>query len=193
MQLSTRYPHLLSAVFSACGLLLMVVQWQFYILTGSALILSQAILLLTVTVSLLVIGFTTDEKWQLVVQFFNSFVVLLLCGLSISESYIRWQEGVAPFTAAALPVVVLGFGGLVLLSRLLVNAAGNHYSQLEYRLTGLLLPALSGLMTVVLMIAHWTGWYWLDSLVASVIAFLIAIGALFFLLDGYWRLDEMKV
>ncbi|WP_367389162.1 hypothetical protein [Lewinella sp. LCG006] len=181
---------LLIFVFAIASLLLTLVQWLFCQRTGSVLVFGQGILQLILTIILLFLWLNPIRKWQLLAQLLNSFFVLLLCGLLISESYIRWQEGSVVLTSEALPVVILGFGGLVLLSRLLIQFKGEHFSQLSRRLTGSLFPFLSGGLAVVLLITHITGWYWLDIAVAFFTACLLSIVALFFLIDGYWNIME---
>lgn len=187
---SVRPSVLLIFVFAIASLLLTLVQWLFCQRTGSVLVFGQGILQLILTIILLFLWLNPIRKWQLLAQLLNSFFVLLLCGLLISESYIRWQEGSVVLTSEALPVVILGFGGLVLLSRLLIQFKGEHFSQLSRRLTGSLFPFLSGGLAVVLLITHITGWYWLDIAVAFLTACLLSIVALFFLIDGYWNIME---
>ncbi len=181
---------LLIFVFGIASLLLTLVQWQFCQRTGSVLIFGQGILQLILTIILLVLCLKPIRKWQLLAQLLNSFFVLLLCGLLMNESYIRWQEGSIVLTSEALPVVLLGFAGLVLLSRLLIQFKEEHFSLLSRRLTGSLFPFLSGSLAVVLLITHVTGWYWLDIVVAFFTACLLGIVAIFFLLDGYWNIME---
>ena len=181
---------LLIFVFGIASLLLTLVQWQFCQRTGSVLVFGQGILQLILTIVLLFLCLKPIRKWQLLAQLLNSFFVLLLCGLLMNESYIRWQEGSTVLTSEALPVVLLGFAGLVLLSRLLIQFKEEHFSVLSRRLTGSLFPFLSGSLAVVLLITHLTGWYWLDIAVAFFTACLLGIVALFFLLDGYWSIME---
>lgn len=167
-------------------------QWQFYQLTGSILVFGQGVLQLAVTVFLLAICLKADRQWQLVVQFFNSFIILLLCGLLLSESYIRWYEGVAIVTAEAIPVVGLGFVGLWLMSRLIVLMANQGFTPLEHRMAGFVFPWLSATLSIVLLITHFTGWFWLDNLTAGLVACLVGLGAIFFLVDGYWHIMESR-
>ena len=181
---------LLIFIFGIASISLTLVQWQFCQRTGSVLVFGQGILQLILTIILLFLCLEPIRKWQLLAQLLNSFFVLLLCGLLMSESYIRWQEGRVVLTSEALPVVVLGFGGLVLLSRLLIQFKEEHFSELSRRLTGSLFPFLSGSLAVVLLITHLTGWYWLDIVVAFFTACILGIVALFFLLDGYWNIME---
>ena len=181
---------LLIFIFAIASISLTLVQWQFCQRTGSVLVFGQGILQLILTIILLFFCLKPIRKWQLLAQLLNSFFVLLLCGLLISESYIRWQEGSVVLTSEALPVVVLGFGGLVLLSRLLIQFKEEHFSELSRRMTSSLFPFLSGSLAVVLLITHLTGWYWLDIVVAFFTACILGIVALFFLLDGYWNIME---
>ncbi|WP_020538994.1 hypothetical protein [Lewinella cohaerens] len=187
---SVRPSVLLIFVFAIASILLTLVQWQFSQLTGSVLVFGQGILQLILTIILLFFCLKPIRKWQLLAQLLNSFFVLLLCGLLMNESYIRWQEGSPVLTSEALPVIVLGFGGLILLSRLLIQFKEEHFSALSRRLTGSLFPVLSGSLAVVLLITHITGWYWLDIAVAFFTACLLGIVAIFFLLDGYWNIME---
>ncbi|MGH1434689.1 MAG: hypothetical protein ACRBG0_09550 [Lewinella sp.] len=187
---SVRPSVLLIFVFAVASILLTLVQWQFCQRTGSVLVFGQGILQLILTVILLFFCLKPIRKWQLLAQLLISFFVLLLCGLLMNESYIRWEEGSTVLTSEALPVVILGFGGLILLSRLLIQFKEEHFSALSRRLTGSLFPVLSGSLAVVLLITHLTGWYWLDIAVAFFTACLLGIVAIFFLLDGYWNIME---
>jgi Co/Zn/Cd efflux system component len=177
-------------IFAIASISLTLVQWQFCQRTGSVLVFGQGILQLILTIILLFLCLKPIRKWQLLAQLLNSFFVILLCGLLMSESYIRWQEGSTVLTSEALPVVLLGFGGLLLLSRLLIQFKGEQFSHLSRRMTSSLFPFLSGSLAVVLLITHLTGWYWLDIAVAFFTACLLGVVALFFLLDGYWNIME---
>jgi len=185
--------YFLVTVFFLASFLLILVQWQFSQLTGSVLIFGQGILQLVLTLILILRWVQPARKWQLLAQFFHSFFIILLCGLLISESYIRWQEGITVLTNEALPILLLSFGGLLLLSRLFVHLSDGHFSQLGHRIACFAFPWLSGGLTVVLFITHFTGWFWLDNLVAGITACLLGLVALFFLLDGYWNILEAKV
>lgn len=181
---------LLVLIFATASVLLTLVQWQFSQRTGSVLVFSQGILQLILTIILLFFCLKPIRKWQLLAQLLNSFVILLLCGLLMSESYIRWQEGSVVLTSEALPVIILGFGGLVLLSRLLLQFKETSLSQLGRRLASWWFPWLSGSLALFLFITHLTGWFWLDLLVAFLTACLLGVVALFFLIDGYWNIME---
>jgi hypothetical protein len=181
---------LLVLIFTIAAILLALIQWQFSQRTGSVLVFGQGILQLILTVFLLFLCLKPIRKWRLLAQLLLSFIVLMLCGLLVSESYISWQEGRAVLTSEALPVIVLGFGGLLLVSRLLIRLKEESFSHLGRRLAGTWFPRLSGVLAVVLFITHLTGWFWLDIIVAFMTAVIVAVVALFFLIDGYWNIME---
>ena len=103
------------------ALLLTIIQLEFCRLTCSALLLGQAILQLVFTIILLLRWLRPAYQWQLLAQFFNSLLVLILCGWLINQSYIHWQENTTVLTAEALPILLLSSAGLFFLSRLFIH------------------------------------------------------------------------
>lgn len=175
------------------ALMLAAVQWQFCQLTGSDILFGQGLLQLVLTVILLFIWIKPTRKWQLVGQFFNSFLVLLTCGWLVFESYIHYQEKSPILTSEALPIILLSCGGMFLLSRLLLLIADQEqFPLLGQKVAGFIMPVLSGVLAFVCVLTHVTGWFWLDNLVACCLALTLGVISLFFLLDGYWNILETQ-
>ncbi|MEL7220285.1 MAG: hypothetical protein AAGJ93_03135 [Bacteroidota bacterium] len=172
--------------------LLAIVQLEFCRITGSALLLGQGILQLGFTIFLLLWWLKLSYHWQLLAQFINSLLVLLLCGWLINESYIHWQEGVRVLTADALPVLLLSCAGLFFLSRLLLSFGTGQRTFSRPFMIVRYLPYLSAGLAVLLVLTHITEWYWLDNVAGGIMACVLALGAVFFLLDGYWNMLEVK-
>ncbi|MCB0638732.1 MAG: hypothetical protein KDC54_19015 [Lewinella sp.] len=172
------------------ALLLTLVFWRFSELTGSLLIFSQGLLLLAVVIFVSLILVDSAGKWRFSLQFFNGFLILLLSGFLLNQSYIHWQESKTVITGQALPVIWLGFGGLWVLTRLLISRELNSGIALPRPSGGQLLALLSGGMAVAVLIVHWTGWVWLDTVLAAGMALLVGLVAAGFTLDAYWHLLE---
>ncbi|MEL6660927.1 MAG: hypothetical protein AAFP77_30110 [Bacteroidota bacterium] len=189
----SRSSYILLIVFMIASVLSAVTYWQFAQYTGCMLVFGQGVLQLIVAMLLLVLWIKPARKWQLLAQFLNSFFVFLLCGLLINESYIRWQEGGTVVTSAALITTLLGFGALVLLCHLLNRLSEGPEHLSTHRLTSSILPKLSGVLSLVLLITHLTGWVWLDIVAAFLTASALGVVALFFLIDGYWNIMEVDV
>ena len=185
--------YLLLAVFGTASVLSAITYWQFAQYTGSMLVFGQGVLQLIVAMLLLILWIKPARKWQLLAQLLNSFFVLLLCGLLMNESYIRWQEGGTVFTSPALITTLLSFGALVLLCHLLGRLSEGPDDLSAHRLTSSLIPKLSGVLSLVLFITHLTGWFWLDIVMAFLTASLLGLVSLFFLIDGYWNIMEVDV
>ncbi|RMF01174.1 MAG: hypothetical protein D6772_05245, partial [Bacteroidetes bacterium] len=136
--------HTVLSALLICGALCSVyIQWQFSQLTGSILIFGQGIVQLMLTVFLLSLWFNPPPHWLIVLQFFSSFLVLLLCGSLLNEAYINWMESRRIITEEALPVVLLGSSGPFLLARLIAAIVDEHYPRLGRQLVSWLLPALA--------------------------------------------------
>lgn len=189
----SRSSYFLLTVFILATILSAFTYWQFAQFTGSMLVFGQGVLHLVVALLLLVIWIKPSLKWQLLTQFLSSFFIFLLCGLLINESYIRWMEGGPVMTSAALLTTVLGFGALLLLCRLLTRLSDGHDQTSGFVFFKSVLPRVSGGLSLVLLITHLTGWFWLDILVAFFTAILLGVVALFFLIDGYWNIMEVEV
>ncbi len=189
----SRTCYIFLIIYIVASVLSAILYWQFAQYTGSMLVFGQGVLQLIVAMLLLVLWIKPTRKWQLLAQFLNSFFVFLLCGLLINESYIRWQEGGTVVTSAALLTTVLGFGALVLLCHLLGRLTEGPEDLSTHRLTSSLIPKLSGVLSLVLLITHLTGWFWLDIVMAFLTAILLGVVSLFFLIDGYWNIMEVDV
>lgn len=172
--------------------LLAIIQLEFCRITGSLLLLGQGILQLALTIFLLLWWLKLSYQWQLLAQFLNSLMVLLLCGWLINQSYIHWQEGVRVLTADALPVLLLSCAGLFFLSRLLLSINEGQPALSNPFMLARLLPYLSAGLALLLLLTHITGWYWLDNVAGGIMACLLALGSVFFLIDGYWNMLEAK-
>jgi Co/Zn/Cd efflux system component len=165
---------------------------EFCRITSSVLLLGQGILQLALTIFLLLWWLRPSYQWQLLAQFFNSLLVLLLSGWLINQSYIHWQEEVTVLTADALPVLLLSCAGLFFLSRLFLYFNEDQRAFPQQKMLARLLPYLSAGLAFMLLLTHFTGWYWLDNIVGGIMACILAVGAVFFLLDGYWNMLEFK-
>lgn len=179
--------------FVAAGIpafLLVFTQWRLSQLTGSVLVMGQGVLLLSLLVALLLVMVDTRWRWHYVAQLINSLIMVVLCGYLINESYIHWQEEQLILTADALPVTLLGCGGPLLLSRLVFRGAGAGVSKLGKTLGTIILPLLSGGLAMAMLIIHFTGWEWLDSMAGASTAVIVGLIAIGFLLDAYWNLIE---
>ena len=174
------------------ALFLIFIQWRFSQLTGSVLVLGQGVLQLGFTLGLFFVLLDSRWKWLGAIQLVNSVVIVLLCGYLINESYIHWQESRSILTAEALPVALLGSSGLLLLSRLVAGKAAAHLSGFGRRIGTVVLPALSGLVGASMLVIHFTGWSWLDPIMAGATALLFGLVATGFLLDAYWHLIERE-
>ena len=188
----SRISYLLLVVFILATALSAFTYWQFAQLTGSVLVFGQGVLHLIVGMMLVLIWMRPARKWQFLAQLLNSVLVFLLCGLLISESYIRWQEGGAVLTSAALLTTLLGFGALLLLCHLLYRLSDEPNDASTRRIFRFMVPTVSGALCLVTLITHLTGWFWLDVLVAFLTATVMGIVSLFFLLDSYWNIMDMK-
>lgn len=175
--------------FSA--IMLSAIQWQFSRLTGSSLIFGQGLLQLSLCLLLLFYCIKPSKKSLLLAQFFSSFVILVLCGLLINESYISWHEKVVILTKEAFPVIVLGLGGALFLSRMIYLFISEEQSNTAPQKGSKWISNLSFFILFSLITVHFTGWVWLDALVASFIGIILGISAVFFLLDSYWNMMDM--
>lgn len=185
--------HLLLTILLIVGALLSAyIQWEYCQLTGTTLLFGQSIVQLVLTVFLLSLWFQPPPRWLVILQFFTSFGVLVLCGLLINESYILWYEGGTIQTNAALPAILLGTGGAFVLSRLFLAIADDHFPPTGRLLVSVFFPALAAGLAVVFIMMYFTGWLWLDRLGAVFAASTTALVATFFLIDGYWNLIEAK-
>ncbi len=188
----SRSSYLLLAVFILATVLSAITYWQFALFTGSMLVFGQGVLHLIVALLLLVIWIKPSLKWQLLTQFLSSFFIFLLCGLLVNESYIRWMEGGPVLTSAALLTTVLGFGALLLLCHLLTRLSDDNQVSVFRRFKSILSIA-SGTLSLILLVTHLTGWFWLDVAAAFLTAGLMGLVSLFFLLDGYWNIMEVEM
>lgn len=189
---SDRKSLLWAVIIAFASFLILIIQWQFCRLTGSVLVLGQALLHWVAAVILLAFWFQPFQKWRLVTQLLVSSVVVLLCGLVLNETYISWVENRRVLTADALPVVLIGYGGLYLLSRLVLRMGRTRCEGFEYAVAGRFGPLFSALLAAVLVLTHLTGWFWLDLAAGVVTAGLLGVVALFVLLDGYWKILEKQ-
>lgn len=164
--------------------------WRVSVLTGSLLIFGQGLLLLGLVIFVSLLLVDQGRKWRFSLQFFNGFLILLLSGFLLNQSYIHWQESRTVLTAEALPVIWLGFGGLWLLSRLLLNRLFQVEGEQEGRHGGRWLALLSGGMAMAVVVVHFTGWVWLDTMLAAGMGLLVGVVAAGFTLDAYWQLVE---
>lgn len=177
--------------FSAA--MLSVIQWQFSRLTGSSLIFGQGLLQLSLCLLLLFYGLKPSRKTLLLAQFFSSFVILVLCGLLINESYISWQEEATILTKEAFPVIILGLGGALFLSRMIYLFIKDDQADAASQKGQKWISNLSFFVLFSIITVHFTGWMWLDALVASFIGVILGISAVFFLLDSYWNMVDMNI
>jgi len=176
--------------FSAA--MLSVIQWQFSRLTGSSLIFGQSLLQLSLCLLLLFYYAKPSQKSLLLAQFFSSFIILVLCGLLINESYISWHENATILTKQAFPVIILGLGGALFLSRMIYLFIKEDQPNTAPEKGRKWISYLSFFVLFSIIIVHFTGWAWLDALVASFIGIILGISAIFFLLDSYWNMMDIS-
>lgn len=181
------------------GILLMLIQWRFSQLTGSMLVgcqgLLQLVLIVVLSALMLEHALARSQKWmawRTTGQLLQGLLILVCCGYIINESYVRWCEGSPLASGEALPVVWLSVGGHWLLA-LALGAEMKRLWNDAWTNRSLRLLAYCSLITgLCLLVAHITGWLWLDWLVAAGFAVLLGLLGTGLMLDAYWSLAEAE-
>jgi divalent metal cation (Fe/Co/Zn/Cd) transporter len=181
------------------GILLMLIQWRFSQLTGSMLVGCQGLLQLVLTILIFAVAFERARiaparwyAWRTTVQLILGLVMLVSAGYVINESYVRWCEGAPLSSGDALPVVWLSIGGHWLLALALGRDMRRIWKDAWQNRSLRLLATCSLFTGLCLLVAHFTGWMWLDSLVAAGVAVVLGLLAAGFVLDAYWSMAEME-
>jgi len=185
------------------ALLIALIQWRFSQLTGSLLLGYHALLQLVLTIVLS--RLMADELGVALLfrhrleslrpagQLLLGLLVLLASGYLINECYVRWYEqGHYLASADALPVIWLSVGGHSLLWLIGWQGLRSLWQRPWHGKSLLVLVICSVTTALFLLLAHLTGWQWIDWVVAATFGTGLALLAIGFMLDAYWVMAEME-